>query len=143
MITKPTYWTEARITLALKDMLDTLQAEKDPKKWYLTLHELCVSFNVHRQRLPEWLKEYKDIPEIADSIIMIENILESRLNGGALRNQINAYQAIFNLKNNFGWKDEQDIHDTRVDRQNDELTEIRNRLSSRTNKNIRNKKNAK
>ncbi len=143
MITKPTYWTKTRIILTLESMLSMIKSETNPKTWHITLGGLCQDFDIYRELIPIWSKEYPDEDEIIHPIKRIHQILENRVNEGALRNQLNFVSSIFNLKNNYGWKDTQEIADHRLDKQSDDIAEIRDRLATRRNRNIKNKKNAK
>lgn len=140
MITKPTYWTEPRVISLLEEMLETIENETNPKTWHITMGGLCLSFKIYRQIISEWEHKYEDNRQITDSIKNIQAILETRVNEGALRGQLNFVQSIFNLKNNYGWKDVQHVDDPSKRLVNDELAEIRERLSKRTKRNIKHKK---
>ena len=58
------------------------------------------------QRLSEWAKEYKDNEEISESIKKIKELFCNRVNVGGLKGKLNATMCIFNLKNNYGWRDD-------------------------------------
>lgn len=72
------------------------------------LGELIEPKPYSRQRYSEWANEYKDDEDISDTIKKIDDTLETRVNMGGLRNQLSVPMAIFNLKNNYGWKDKVD-----------------------------------
>lgn len=128
-----TYWFPWRIRLVLKQMLDQIKSETDPKKqpYHLTLGGLCSEFDIHPQRVSEWEKEYPNDPLVAESIKRIKLIFETRVNEGALLGKLNFVQAIFNLKNNFGWKDEQHITDERMNAQANDIKSIREDIAQR------------
>lgn len=54
----------------------------------------------------ETLREYKERPEYVDPIKKALSICEYYIENGALTNKLNTVFSIFNLKNNYGWKDE-------------------------------------
>lgn len=90
--------------------------------------------------ISEWGLKYSDVEEITDTIKKIHAIFETRINVGALQGDLQFVPAIFNLKNNYGWKDESTVHDDAKIKANSDLAEIRDRLAHRTKRNIRNKK---
>ncbi len=143
MITKPTYWTEARVEPLLRELIDELIDEEKlkPGKQTLQIGTLLLKHDIPPQYLSFWEDKYKDNEEICESIHCIKKILEIRINEGGLRNRLNGFMVTFNLKNNYNWKDVQVVEDEAKNKTNDALTEIRERLSSRTKGNIRNKKN--
>lgn len=59
----------------------------------------------------ETLREYSERPEFVDSIKRAVDRCEHFVNRGMLSGKLNVTGAIFNLKNNYGWKDktEQDL----------------------------------
>jgi hypothetical protein len=76
---------------------------------YFTWHDLVRDRPYSRQRISEWREKYKDKPKLSDTLKKIDEELENRLFKFALVNKVNPTMAIFSLKNNFGWKDRQDI----------------------------------
>jgi hypothetical protein len=105
MITKPTIYTEEFVLKELNDMVSELIADKDI---YL-LGDLFETRPYHYQRYSEWAKEFKEKKEISDTIKRIKNILEYRLNKKGLEGKINPTLTIFNLKNNYDWKDKTEV----------------------------------
>ena len=53
----------------------------------------------------ETISDYKEKPEYSDSLKRAKLRCENWVEEGALTNKVNATSAIFNLKNNYGWKD--------------------------------------
>ena len=101
MKTKDTIYTQEFVRQELKSILDMILSDKS----IVYIGEVFENKDYSRQRYSEWKESYKDDEEITDTIDRITNILESRVNVGALRNNLNSTVAIFNLKNNYGWKD--------------------------------------
>lgn len=70
-----------------------------------TITGLCVYLGITR----ETLCQYEKKPEFSDTIknakLKIENWVEEK----SLTGDLNPTVSIFNLKNNFGWKDKQEI----------------------------------
>jgi hypothetical protein len=58
-----------------------------------------------RECFSVWEKEYNENDEISHTIKRIREILESRVNTGALKNKLNPAMAKFNLINNYDWKE--------------------------------------
>ncbi len=76
---------------------------------YFTWHDLIRDRPYSRQRISEWREKFKDEPKFSDTLKKIDEELENRLFKFALVNKVNPTMAIFSLKNNYGWKDKQDI----------------------------------
>jgi hypothetical protein len=60
-----------------------------------------------RYRFSGWARKYPDNKEIMNTIKKIDEILEGRIIVGAMNKKLHPTPVIFNLKNNYGWKDEQ------------------------------------
>jgi len=105
MITKPIIYTiefiKEEVNGILKEILDN--------KEICYLGEVFENKSYSRQRYSEWAKEFKENIEISDTIMKIHSILESRINIGGLKNKYNATMTIFNLKNNYNWKDKTEL----------------------------------
>jgi hypothetical protein len=101
MKTKPTTYTEEFV----KNELENLLKETMENKELVVMGELFEGKDYSQERFSEWAKNFKDNEEISQSIKKIKNIFENRVNVGGLKNKLNATMAIFNLKNNYGWKD--------------------------------------
>lgn len=107
MKTKPEKYTEEFVAYELATMLTELKENAD----VVILGELFNDRDYSPQRFSEWEEKFKDHAEISESIKRIKSLLETRLNSGGLRGKLNPTMTIFNLKNNYGWKDksEQEI----------------------------------
>ena len=82
------------------DKNKTYVGDKEVSEPY-TVSGLCLALNTNRQTLLDY-QESEEFGEIVEQAKQrIENWIETR----ALNNSINSTVAIFNLKNNFGWKD--------------------------------------
>lgn len=68
--------------------------------YYSNLHK--YTSESYKQENPELLEK---IEALADSKKKINNILEQIIVNGAMTNKYNPTFSIFNLKNNYGWKD--------------------------------------
>lgn len=136
MITRPTYWHPWRIKLLLKEMLEKLESETDPKTWHITLGGTLVEYKVPKQRWSEWAHEHADDPEITEPMKRIFELFESRLNEGAVRGKLNFVQVIFNLKNNYGWKDDPGQSARDESRLDLEIEATRNRLAGQRRDNL-------
>ena len=108
MITKPTIYTEEFVLEELNNMVTELLENKE---FYL-LGDLFETRPYHSNRYAEWAKKFKDNDKISCAIKRIKNILEYRLNKKGLEGKLNPTLTIFNLKNNYNWKDksEQDVN---------------------------------
>lgn len=94
-------WTEATVLEEVQSILADIMANKS----IIYLGEVYEERNYPRQYFSEWEKEYRSHSQISDTIKQIKAILESRINVGGLRNDLNAVMTKFNLVNNYGWKD--------------------------------------
>lgn len=99
-ITKPTIYTEEFVKNEVSNLWDEAQNED-----IIVLGQLFEKKAYSRQRFSEWEKTFKNIKEISDTIKKIRELFENKVNVGALKGKLNATMAIFNLKNNYGWKD--------------------------------------
>lgn len=142
MITRPKIWTESLVILTLEDMIEQVyEEEKKPlTKQTIFLEKLFLKRRIPPQNLSEWLNDYPDNKEIRESVYILKKTLEYRAVEGATANRLNSFMVIFHLKNNHGWKDESTVHDDSKDKATEAITEIRNRLATRTKRNIRIKK---
>ena len=102
MKTGPDKYTQEYVTEQVQLILDLILADKE----IVYLGEVFEELPYSRSRFCEWEQEYREIPEISCTIKKIKQVLESRINIGGLKNKLNATMTIFNLKNNYGWKDQ-------------------------------------
>jgi hypothetical protein len=81
----------------------------DLKYQYITWHDLIKGKSYSRQRISEWRKEFDADIRFSDTIKKIDDELENRLYILGLKGKANAIMVIFGLKNNYGWKDKQEV----------------------------------
>jgi hypothetical protein len=107
MITKPVLYTEEFVSNELLEILKEVLENKD----LIVLGEVFEKKPYSSQRFSEWSEKFKENDEISESIKKIKDVFENRVNVGGLRGKLNPAMSIFNLKNNYGWKDktEQDV----------------------------------
>ena len=101
MITKPEKYTSEFVTAELGNMIAELGIDDS----IVILGELFNTRDYSMQRFSEWEDKFKNDDRISESIKRIKSILETRLNIGGLKGKLNPTMTIFNLKNNYGWKD--------------------------------------
>ena len=101
MVTKPTTYTEEFVTIQVQAILDIVMGDKD----IIYIGEVFESLPYSRQRYSEWANTFKEVDAISDTIKRIDDILESRVNTAGLKGKANPAMCIFNLKNNYGWRD--------------------------------------
>lgn len=91
----------------LESLVESYFTMCDQEKKPYTITGLAIWLDTSR----ETLLNYTERPEFFDTIKRAKIRCENWVEEGALTNRINATSAIFNLKNNYGWKDktEQDI----------------------------------
>jgi phage-related protein len=89
----------------LESMIDSYFIECDQSKKPYSITGLAVWLDTSR----ETLINYEERPEFFDTIKRAKVKCENWVEEGALMNRINATSAIFNLKNNYGWKDKTEV----------------------------------
>lgn len=77
-----------------------------------TVSGLCLYLNITR----ETLCKYQEKEEFSDTIKIAKHRIENWIEEHALTREIDNTSAIFNLKNNFGWKDKQEIESNNVNK---------------------------
>lgn len=70
-----------------------------------TVSGLCLYLGITR----ETLNQYEDNNDYSDTIKRAKMRIENDVEEGIMTGRINTISGIFNLKNNFGWKDKQEI----------------------------------
>lgn len=102
MVTKEKTYTEEFVSKELDTMLANIL--KDPEIIYIG--QLFEKTPYTRQRFCEWGRDFSQVDKISDTIKKIKNILETRINVGGLKNDLNAKMVVFNLINNYSenWK---------------------------------------
>lgn len=101
-------YTEEFCEKELKNMLETIRGDKE----IITLWQLLETKDYARQRVSEWPWKYPDNKNIKDYLDTIRWIIESRKQVWALTGKLNATFTIFDMKNNHGWVDKQEIDQT-------------------------------
>lgn len=101
METKPEIYTKDFVAKELGKMLNDVLTNKE----ICYIGELFENKEYTRQRFSEWEEKFKYDDEISDTIKRIREILETRVNIGGLKQKLNPTMVIFNLKNNYKWKD--------------------------------------
>ena len=84
-----------------KEYVEKCKKEKTP----LTVSGFCV----HIEAYKDLLNEYKKKQEFSGTIKTIYSIIENDIELGILQNMYNTTAGIFNLKNNFGQTDKQEV----------------------------------
>lgn len=105
MITKPEVYTEEFVKKELADILVEISTNRE----YVVMGEIFENRAYSSQRFSEWAEKFKDNFEISESIKKIKDVFEYRVNIGGLKGKLNPAMSIFNLKNNYGWRDNRDI----------------------------------
>ena len=77
----------------------------DEKEKPYTITGLCLYLDICR----DTLIEYEKREEFIDTIKRAKNKVENYVEENSLMGKLNPTVSIFNLKNNFGWKDKQEI----------------------------------
>lgn len=103
--TKPIIYTEEFVREEVTNILEEIVSNKE----IVLLGEVFEKKAYTRQRFSEWAEEFKNIKEISDTIKKVKDILEERVNMGGLKNKLNPTMTIFNLKNNYGWRDKTEV----------------------------------
>lgn len=104
----PEKYTREFVEAELQAILQELKDNQDT----VILGELFDTRDYSPQRFSEWEAKFADDVEISESIKRIKGILETRLNSGGLKGKFNPAMTIFNLKNNYGWKDKTEVDNT-------------------------------
>lgn len=104
MVTKPEKYTKEYVLKELTDMISELQSDET----IIIMGQLFDDRDYSPQRFSEWEDKFKEDDMISESIKKIKSILEKRINLGGLTNKLNPTMTIFNLKNNYGWKDKKE-----------------------------------
>lgn len=86
--------------------------ECDKKQIPYTVSGLAYALNMSRQSL----LNYENKEKFFDTIKKAKDKIEVQLEENALLGRYNTTFTIFNLKNNYGWQDKQEIDSTHTDR---------------------------
>ena len=88
----------------MQQKIDKYFNECDKKNEPYTVTGLCLALDICRDTLSEYVKDKKFSDTIKKAKLKVENYLEKHLITDSSTTGI-----IFNLKNNFGWKDKQEL----------------------------------
>lgn len=97
---RPKKYTEAEI---MQQKIDKYFADCARNKEPYTITGLCIALDLCRDTLSEYMKKEEFSDTIKKAKLKVENYLEKHLITDSSTTGI-----IFNLKNNFGWKDKQE-----------------------------------
>lgn len=101
MITRPKIYTQEFVSEECRKILEMVLEDKE----IVYIGQVFEILPYPRQVYSTWAKDFRENREISDTIKRIDDILESRVNVGGLKGKLNSTMSIFNLKNNYGWKD--------------------------------------
>ena len=105
---RPRIYTLEYCTAEIQEIYSRLFGEDGAK--YLTWQDLIRDKKYPRQCISEWRNEFSSDKIFSDTIKKIDSELEDRLFKGGLTGKYNGTLAIFGLKNNYGWKDKQEMN---------------------------------
>lgn len=114
MITKPEIYTEDFVKKELADILAEVSSNDD----LIFKGQVFEKKPYSSQRYSEWAEKFKENDEISETIKKIDGIFETRVVVGGLKGKLNPTMSIFNLKNNYGWKDK---NETDITTQGDKI----------------------
>lgn len=89
----------------LQQAIDAYYADCERRQAPLTMSGLAYALDMSRQAL----KEYGDRDRFGDAVKRARARIEHQLEEGLLTRERQVAGHIFNLKNNFGWKDTQEV----------------------------------
>ena len=98
---RPRKYTEVEV---MQQKIDKYFKECEIKNEPYTVTGLCLALDITRETLREYLKDEQFSDTIKKAKLKVENYLEKHLITDNSTTGI-----IFNLKNNFGWKDKQEL----------------------------------
>ena len=98
---RPKKYTEAEL---MQQKIDVYFKKCDNKHEPYTVTGLCLALDITRETLNQYLKNIEFSDTIKKAKLKVENYLEKRLITDTSTTGI-----IFNLKNNFGWTDKQQL----------------------------------
>ena len=87
----------------MQQKIDEYFKECDKNKEPYTITGLALALDLDRKSINNYAKDSEFFPTIKKAKLKVENYLEKRL-----INDTSATGIIFNLKNNYGWKDKQE-----------------------------------
>lgn len=104
---RPVKWTPEAIQAEADELLEWFgDDEFGAQIWY---GDFAAIRGYNRCQFPEWEKTHEGF---SNAIKRVRELQEARTYRGALRGQLNPTMAIFGLKNNHGWRDQQTLEHT-------------------------------
>jgi hypothetical protein len=103
--TRPIIYTEEFVREEVIKILEEVRENKE----LTVIGEIFENKAYSSQRFSEWAEKFKNNDEISESIKKIKNVFENRVNIGGLKGKLNPTMSIFNLKNNYGWRDKTEV----------------------------------
>ena len=99
-----------KTTSEVEYKIDKYFAECDEENRPYTVTGLALALGMSRQDLLNYSERTdEEGKQFFDTIKKAKNKIESRIEEGLLSGRYNSTGAIFNLKNNYGWKDKQEV----------------------------------
>ncbi len=98
---RPKAYTEVEL---MQQKIDKYFQECDMNKEPYTITGLALALDLDRKSINNYAKDSEFFPTIKKAKLKVENYLEKRLIKDS-----SATGIIFNLKNNYGWSDKQEI----------------------------------
>lgn len=98
---RPKVYTKVEI---MQQKIDKYFEECDKNKEPYTITGLALALDLDRKSINNYAKDSEFFPTIKKAKLKVENYLEKRLIKDS-----SATGIIFNLKNNYGWSDKQEI----------------------------------
>lgn len=98
---RPKAYTDVEM---MQQKIDKYFNECDINKDPYTITGLAIALDLDRKSINNYAKDSEFFPTIKKAKLKVENYLEKRL-----INDSSATGIIFNLKNNYGWSDKQEI----------------------------------
>lgn len=108
-IGRPPKYTEQFCLGEIKYFWNLLQDDMGTNKSIIAWQDMLRDKPYSRQRISEWRKKFAENEEFSDTIKKIDEELEHRLLRIGLSKSSSTAMAIFALKNNYGWKDKQEV----------------------------------
>jgi len=105
---RPEKYTEEFVKEEVNKILSFVLEDKN----MVYIGEVFENIPYPRENWSRWAKDYSDVEEISHTIKRVNEILENRINIGGLKGKLNPTMTIFNLKNNYGWKDKSEIENS-------------------------------
>jgi hypothetical protein len=106
MVTKPKIYTEEFVAEKVSEALEIIANDIT----IIFVGQLAEKTDwFYRQLWSEWRNDFADSARISETIKKVDSIIESRNVAGGINSKLNPTMVIFNLKNNYGWKDQQHI----------------------------------